>query len=490
MAKNGAKKNKKEQNAPPVPELEGAGVAPAAPDDNEPWLTEVGDDNYGLSVDQIYAVEEALDAGDDATVRHVVSDLHEADIADLFEGLDREDRQKLVSLLGDDFDPEVLPFLDSSVFEEIVEVMEPQDLARSLTELASDDAIEVLEEFDEDQQSEILAALEPQDRLLLEESLTFPEDSAGRIMQREIVVVPETWNVGETIDYMRAAKDLPDDFYTLYVVDPKHHPIGGLPLSRVMRTRRPVPLTEIMDTDLKTIPVTMDQEEVAYLFRQYYLVSAPVVDDSGRLLGVITVDDVVDIIDEEAEEDLMKLGGVREADFYSDLKDTVKARSSWLFVNLLTAILASAVISFFEGTIEKLVALAVLLPIVASMGGNAGTQTLTVAVRAIAMKNLSEATAARFIGKEIAVGLLNGIVFAVIAGGLTWFWAGDPWLGGIIGAAMIVNMIVAGLAGTLIPLGLEKLNVDPAVASSVFLTTMTDVVGFFALLGLAALFLL
>jgi len=489
MAKKGSKKAKKEQHTPPEAALEAAESAQSS-DDNEPWLPEVGDDTYHLSVDQIYAVEDALEAGDEATVRLLVADLHEADLADLFEGLDRDDRLKLVTLLGHDFDPEVLPHLDSSVFEEIAEVMRPQDLARSLTELTSDDAVEVLEEFDEDQQSEILAALEPQDRLLLEESLTFPEDSAGRIMQREIVVVPETWNVGETIDYMRAAKDLPDDFYTLYVVDPKHHPVGGLPLSRVMRTRRPVSLTEIMDTDLKTIPVTMDQEEVAYLFRQYYWVSAPVIDDSGRLLGVITVDDVVDIIDEEAEEDLLKLGGVREADFYSDLKDTVKARSSWLFVNLLTAIFASAVISFFEGTIEKLVALAVLLPIVASMGGNAGTQTLTVAVRAIAMKDLSEATAARFIGKEIAVGLLNGLVFAIIAGGLTWFWAGDPWLGAIIAAAMVVNMIVAGLAGTLIPLGLEKFNVDPAVASSVFLTTMTDVVGFFALLGLAALFLL
>jgi magnesium transporter len=309
-------------------------------------------------------------------------------------------------------------------------------------------------------------------------------------MQREFVVIPSAWTVGETIDYMRAAKDLPDDFYDIYIVNPKHHPIGYLPLSRIMRTRRHVRLTEFMETDMKKIPLNMDQEDVAYLFRQYGLVSAPVVDDAGRLLGVITVDDVVHIIDEEAGEDIMKLGGVREQDLYSAVLDTTKARFTWLAVNLLTAILASGVISLFDATIEQIVALAVLMPIVASMGGNAGTQTLTVAVRSLAMKDITEANAGRFIGKELLVGSINGVLFALMAGGVTWLWFDSGPLGLVIASAMVINMVVAGLSGTLIPLGLDKLDIDPAIASSVFLTTITDVIGFFAFLGLAAAFLL
>jgi magnesium transporter len=309
-------------------------------------------------------------------------------------------------------------------------------------------------------------------------------------MQREMVVIPSAWTLGETIDYMRAADDLPDDFYDLYIVNPKHQPIGKIPLSRVLRTRRPVRLTEIMETDLKAMPVTLDQEEVAHMFRQYGLVSAPVVDDGGRLIGVITVDDVVHIIEEEAEEDALKLAGVAETDLYSATLDTTRARFPWLVVNLVTAILASAVIGLFEATIEQIVALAVLMPIVASMGGNAGTQTVTVAVRALAMKDLTESTTRRFIGKELFVGAANGILFAALAGGVTWLWFGSSKIAVVIAAAMIVNMIVAGLSGTLIPIALERANIDPAIASSVFLTTVTDVVGFFAFLGLAAVFLL
>jgi magnesium transporter len=309
-------------------------------------------------------------------------------------------------------------------------------------------------------------------------------------MQREVVVVPASWTVGQTIDFMRSAQNLPDDFYDLFVVDPKHKCQGAVPISRVLRARRAATIAEVMETDVRPIPFTMDQEEVAYLFRQYGLVSTPVVDDSGRVIGMITVDDIVHVIDEEAEDDLMKLAGLGESDLYGRVFATAKSRATWLTVNLGTAVLASLVIGLFEATLSQAVALAVLMPIVASMGGNAGMQTLTVAVRALAMKDLSATNALRFIGKESLVGLSNGVLFAVLTGAVAWLWFGRADIGFIIGLAMIVNMLVAGLSGTLIPLALDKLKIDPAVASAVFLTTITDVVGFFAFLGLAALFIL
>ncbi|MEO3431478.1 magnesium transporter [Pelagibius sp. CAU 1746] len=463
---------------------------PPERDDTDAWLPEVQPETYGISPELVRSVSEALESGRQAEARDLAAELHEADLADLLESLDRDERPQLIEALGGDFDLEVLTYLDDSVREEVVEALEPKHIASSLSDLNSDDAVDIIEDLDEEAQQRVLAALPQAERMVLEESLSFPEDSAGRIMQRELLAVPSSWTVGETIDYMRASKDLPDDFYDLYIVDPKHQPIGYVPLSRAMRTRRPVLLTEIMNEDMRTIPIHMDQEEVAYVFRQYGLVSAPVVDDAGRLVGAVTVDDVVHIIDEEAEEDLLKLAGVQETDLYSAVLDTTKARFTWLLVNLFTAVAASVVIALFEDTLERIVALAVLMPIVASMGGNAGTQTLTVAVRAIAMRDLGSGNALRFVGKEILVGLVNGLMFAVVAGVVAWAWFDMPSIGLIIAAAMVINLVVAALSGALVPLGLEKVGVDPAVASSVVLTTVTDVIGFFAFLGLATLFLL
>lgn len=456
------------------------------PSDTTPEAEEV----FGVADEFVAAVEEALIDGPPEQALELIADLHAADLADVLEGLRYDEREQLVDLLGTKFDPEVLVNLSVSVREEVIEHIGAERLARLLMDLDSDDAVDVFEDLEEAFQHRILAALPHAYRHILVESLSFPEDSAGRLMQREMVVIPSAWTLGETIDYMRAAEDLPDDFYDLYIVNPKHQPIGKIPLSRVLRTRRPVRLTEIMETDMNAISVTTDQEEVAHMFRQYGLVSAPVVDEGGRLLGVITVDDVVHIIEEEAEEDALKLAGVAEVDLYNAMLDTTRARFPWLLVNLATAILASLVIGAFEATIQQIVALAVLMPIVASMGGNAGTQTVTVAVRALAMKDLTDATTRRFVGKEALVGAANGILFAALVAGVTWLWFGSLEIALVIAAAMIVNMISAGLFGTLIPVALDRMKIDPAVASSVFLTTVTDVVGFFAFLGLAAVFLL
>jgi len=440
-------------------------------------------------------VVEALAAGDGARVKELIAPLHYADVADLLEHLSAEERHALIDVIRDDFDAEILSELDETVRDEIIEWLGIADVAAAVAELESDDAVQIIEELDEAEQRKVLEAIPAGERTLIEEGLAYPEDSAGRLMQRELVTVPSFWNVGQTIDFMRHSADqednaLPAVFYDIFVVDPAHKPVGAVPLSRLLRTRRPVPVTEIMDAEMKLIPVETDQEDVAFLFRQRDLVSAPVVDDSGRLVGAITIDDVVDVIHEELEEDIMRMGGVREDDLYSAAVDTTRARFSWLVVNLATAILASLVIGFFQGTIEQMVALAVLMPIVASMGGNAGTQTMTVAVRALAMKELTRTNTMRVIGKELLVGGFNGILFAALTGVVAWVWFGSPALGVVIALAMIINMVVAGLAGTTIPLVLERAGIDPAVASGVVLTTITDVVGFFAFLGLAALILL
>ena len=439
-----------------------------------------------------------LVSGDEAGVRTLMGELHPADAADLLERLGADERARVVEILRSDFDSEILSELDETVRDHVVECLGVENVVAVIVGMDSDDALEVVEELDEDEQQQVLDAIPVGDRTLIEEGLSYPEDSAGRLMQREVVTIPTFWNVGETIDFLRKSADrddgegeneLPTQFYDLFVVDPSHKPVGTIPLSRILRTRRPVSVTDIMETEMKLLPVTTDQEDVAFVFRQRDLVSAPVVDDGGRLVGAVTIDDVVDVIDEEHEEDIMLLGGVKEDDLYDATLDTTRARFMWLLINLGTAILASIVIGLFDATLEQMVALAVLMPIVASMGGNAGTQSLTVAVRALAMKELTSTNAVRVIGKEALVGVFNGVLFAVLIGIVVWLWFGSVGLGVVIGLAMIVNMFVAGLAGTTIPLALDRMGIDPAVASSVFLTTLTDVVGFFVFLGLAALLL-
>ncbi len=440
-------------------------------------------------------IVEAMDAGETERVRDIVRELHYADVADLLERLSREDRARAVEIIRDIFDPEVLSELDETVREDVVNALGVKEVANALSELDSDDAVFVLEEMDEAQQQLYLEHVNDEDRSLIEQGLSYPEDSAGRLMQREVVTVPSQWNVGQCIDYVRRRADSEDDelprvFYDIFAVDGDDHPVGAVSLSKLLSTRRQVPVTEVMEEDMHVINVATDQEDVAFLFRQRDLVSAPVIDDSGKLVGAITVDDVVDVIHEEHEEDIMRMGGVIEDDLYRAAVSTARARFSWLVVNLLTAILASVVIGLFDATIQQTVALAVLMPIVASMGGNAGTQTLTVTVRALATKELTGANAYRVITKEVIVGIFNGVLFAILSGLVAWGWFGSPVLGGVIASAMVINMVIAGLAGASIPIILERAGADPAIASSVFLTTVTDVVGFFAFLGLAALVLI
>jgi magnesium transporter len=446
---------------------------------------------YGLTPRLEAAITRALDQGRLEVVPRLLRPLHPADQADLIERMDKDHRAKLVHAAGEALDPNVFPYMDETVRDEIVELLGEDGITRVVSALDSDDAIELIGELDDEEQDRILAALPAKDRAILTQGLNFPESSAGRLMQREMVVVPQHWTVGQTIDFLRTVRALPDDFYDIFVVDPERRPVGELALSHLLRSKRPVRVSDIMRKNFRKIRASMDQEEVALLFRQYGLVAAPVVDDEEeRLLGVITVDDVVDVIDEEAEEDLLALAGVREVDLYGKFWDTTKSRFPWLVINLGTAIGASLVIGLFEATIEKVVALAVLMPIVASMGGNAGTQTLTVAVRALAMRDLDPRNAMKFVVKETLVGSINGLAFAAMVSGVSFVWFRDGDIAMVIAAAMVVNMVVAGLAGTLIPLGLDRFKVDPAVSSGVFLTTVTDVVGFFTFLGLAALVLL
>lgn len=444
---------------------------------------------YGLTPEVEQAVARAIEEENGRRLYRLIRPLHPADFADLIERYSGENRRLLVTVVGRFFDPEILIELDEAVREEIIPYLGDEILAKAVAALPSDDAVEVLGELDEDDQERVLRSIPARERVLVEESLGYADESAGRLMQREIVAVPRHWTVGQTIDYLRTVKDLPDDFFDIFVTDAERRPLGKLALSHLLRSKRPVLVSDIMEERFHNVLVHMDQEDVAMLFRRYALVSAPVVDEQGVLVGMITVDDVVDVIDEEAEEDLMRLGGVAEDDLHGGLMETTRSRFSWLAVNLMTAILASAVIAAFGATIEKMVALAVLMPIVASMGGNAGTQSLTVAVRALAMRELTATNAMKFVLKETTVGSLNGIAFALLAGAVTWAWFGDLRIAILLAVAMVINLVVAGFCGTMIPIGLERMKLDPAIASTVFLTTVTDVVGFLAFLGLAAVFL-
>jgi magnesium transporter len=435
-------------------------------------------------------VRDAVAAGSPDLVAALTGSLHAADLADLLQRLNREERVAVIAALGTAFDPETIAHLDEFVRDQVLEVLGPAAAGEVLAQLETDDAVEILADLDEAEQAEILAALPLPERAAIEQGLAFPEWSAGRLMQREVVAVPDYWTVGQAIDWLRAKPDLPDDFYDVFLVDPRFRVVGDVPLSRLLRTRRAVPLTEIKYKELRTFPAETDQEEVARAFRRYALVSAPVVDADGRLLGVITVDDVVDVIDEEAEDDILKLGGVSEDDTYVPALQTSLKRMPWLGVNLFTALLGAFVIHQFEGTIARLVSLATLMPLVAGMGGNAGTQALTVTVRSLASGELSIAGTWRTIRKELAVGLLNGGTFLVAGAMLALLWYGEPVLAGVFGAALLLNLVVAAVLGTTIPLLLDRLGQDPAVASSVFLTPMTDALGFFVFLGLASLFLL
>ncbi len=450
---------------------------------------QVRDEEGALLTDFVRSVEAAIEAGAKPEIRALAGNLREADLADLIELLKSDQRGRLIEALGSDFNPAALSELEEPVRDQVLDAMPNAQVARALRELESDDAVYLLEDMEEADQSEILAKLPKEERVALQRSLEYPEDSAGRLMQTEVITVPPFWSVGQTIDYMREEDDLPNAFTQVWVVDPAHHLIGRVPLDRLLRTKRPVSIAEITDTDLHQITAESDQEEVALLFERYDLMSAPVVDDDGRLVGVVTVDDIVEVIQEEAEEDIHRLGGVGHESITDTVLRTTRGRFAWLLVNLATAVLASWVISLFDATIEQMVALAVLMPIVASMGGNAGTQTMTVAVRALATRDLGPVNALRVISREVLVGILNGLLFAAIMGGVAYYWFGSDHLGFVIAAAMVINMVVAALSGILVPLGLDAMDIDPAVASSVFVTTVTDVVGFFAFLGLAALWL-
>ncbi len=438
----------------------------------------------------VEAVVAAVEAQRPDVVRSLVGDLTPSDMAWVLEQLSEEERQPLLDLLKTDLDPEVLVELDDSVRDSVIEQMDPETLAAAAAELDSDDAVDIIGDLDEKEREQVLAAMPAEDRAEIEQALAYAEDTAGRLMQRELVAVPQTWSVGEVIDYLReSTDDLPEDFYDVIVVDADRKPVGTVALGTLVRTKRPVPVADIMERDPYTLSVETTQEDIAHLFRDENLVSAPVIDAEGKLVGVITVDDVVDVIDEEAEKDIMGLAGAGQADVYSDVKHTVRARLPWLGVNLFTAVIASSVIALFEDEIRMIVALAILAPIVASLGGNAGTQTLAVAVRALATQELTARNALRFVGKEIVVGSLNGLSLALVMGCVAWVWFDEWRIGAIIGAAIIVNLVFACLSGTVIPLGLNRLKIDPAVSSGVFLSTVTDVLGFFAFLGLAALFL-
>ena len=445
------------------------------------------DEDNTLRPSFIRRVTEALDAEDQETVYNLVEPLHPADVADLFELIGPDYRAPLARAINDLLGSEVIAELNDYVRDDLVEELDPDEVAELAGDMETDDAVALIQDLDEEDQQAVLAEMEPEDRAAIESALAYPEDSAGRMMSRDVIAVPEHLTVGDLIDFLREDQDLATEFWEVFIVDHKHHPVGTCALSWILRTPRSIALTDVMKRDQTLIPVTMDQEEVALRFQKYALISAAVVDESGRLVGQITVDDVVHIIQEEASEDILRLSGAGDGDINEPIHLTVRTRLSWLVVNLGTAIIASSVVGMFQGAIAKLALLAVLMPIVSGMGGNAGTQTLAVVVRAIATNQLTSSNTVRMILRELRIAMANGLSLGVLIGTGTWLLFQNPLLGGVIGAAMVINNLVAGLAGILVPVSLDRLKVDPAVSSAVFVTMATDVMGFFSFLGLAVL---
>jgi magnesium transporter len=447
-------------------------------------------EDYALNPEFVPMVVDALDRGDSDRLRDLLGALHPADIADLMGFLSAGAREELLPHLAPDALAEILSELDTDIREELLEAVAPATLAKALEELDSDDAADVVDDLEDDKRAQVLAAMPEMDRAAIETSLAYGDETAGRLMQREVVAAPQFWTVGQTIDQFRKdADDLPELFFDIYVVDPSYKPVGAVPVSNLLRSKRDVPLAQIMEPATE-IPVDMDQEEVAYIFDKYHLISAPVVEPGGRLVGQITVDDIVGVIHEESEEDILALAGVTDAGRNADVWETVRSRLPWLLVNTVTAALAVTVIGRFQDEIVKLAILAVLMPIVASLGGNAGTQTLAVAVRALASRELSAINAVRTVSREMTVGLVNGVALALVTGAALFAMFHDWRLALAFGLALVINMFVAALAGAFVPLALDRMGRDPAVSSSVFVTFVTDFTGFFAFLGLAALILL
>jgi len=458
----------------------------AATLDAAPMAPALRDAQGAIRPEFVEQVAEAIGGRDAGLLRALVGELHESDAGDLIEALDPDLRPQLIELMGADFDFTALTEVDDTVREEILEELPTETVAEGVRDIDSDDAVYILEDLPKDEQAEILEQLPTLERAALARRLDYPEDSAGRRMQTEFIAAPPAWTVGQTIDYMRETEDLPERFYEIYVLDAQSKFLGAVPLDRLMRTKRPVAMSELMEPERHVVGATDDQEEVARRFERYNLVAAPVV-DNDRMVGVITFDDIVDVIEQEAEEDIKALGGVKDEELSDSVWTIAKSRFNWLLINLATAFLASSVLGMFEGELQKMVALAVLAPIVASQGGNATTQTMTIAVRALATRELVASNAGRVIVRELLVGLLNGVAFAVITGAAAYAWFKVPGLGVVIGLAMICNLVAAALGGILIPLALYRLGRDPAVASSPFVTTVTDVVGFFSFLGIASL---
>jgi magnesium transporter len=456
------------------------------PDGSEPVTPAFRDEEGELNPEFLAAAADAIESSDADLLQRLVEDFHESEMGDLLEALVPEHRYRLIELLGSSFDFAALTEVDEAVREEILEELETAAVAEGVRDLDSDDAITILESLPEEEQAEVLDQLPAIERVALQRSLDYPEDSAGRRMQTEFIAVPPFWTVGQTIDFMRETDDLPETFYEIFVIDPAAHLLGAVPLDKLLRSKRPVTIQEIMNDEPDRVEATQNQEEVARLFERYNLVSAAVVDEGGRLVGTILVDDIVDVLEEEADADIKQLGGVKSDE---ELSDTIlyiqRSRFPWLFANMCTALVASSIIRLFEGSLEKMVALAILMPIVASMGGNAGTQTMTVAVRALATRELGRANAWRIIRREGAVGLLNGMAFAVIMGVLAGLWFESPELGLVIGLALVTVLFFAALGGIFVPLTLNRMGVDPAVSSGPFVTSITDIVGFFAFLGIA-----